>query len=392
MKSRVRLVITFLVSAFVALVAWPVLAAPPGPNALPVHVVAVKSDFALDQAEALTTVLRKAVRNSEGWSLGDSEQSLEFLALKMKCTEPIDAACEQRIAEVLKADRFIWAVIEFEDEKKKSQIVGTVNFFVRGKGTSRHELRYSANLTDPNADALIEVGREAVQAVTGGAPKGTLKVSSGGIAGQIFIDGKPMGALPAEGASFPLPAGEHRVVVKAPGYEDAEGSTTLKPATTSEITLTLLKITESEPLDWRLIGGFGALVVGVGAGAVGLWASLEVNAINNDAVYNDFLATVPEQGGSVACDNARNGSAPQDYGTQFESQIGDIVDKCDKGDTMEIIQAVMYPVGGIAAGVGLYLIMTSDLVAGDGDGADSALRVVPLITQDMGAVTVSYSF
>ena len=86
-------------------------AASPGPDALPVHVVAVKSLEALDQAQALTNALKKAVRDSEGWSLGDSNQSLEFLAIQMKCAEPIDAACEARIADQLKADRYLLSLI-----------------------------------------------------------------------------------------------------------------------------------------------------------------------------------------------------------------------------------------------------------------------------------------
>src|SRR5688572_33075408 len=80
-------------------------AAPKSADALEVAVVAVKSDDALDHAEALTQALRKAVRDSKGWSLGDATQSLEFLMVNMNCSEPIDAACEARIADVIKADR-----------------------------------------------------------------------------------------------------------------------------------------------------------------------------------------------------------------------------------------------------------------------------------------------
>ncbi len=390
MLFRDRLSLALLTAILVFFAALPALAAPPGTGALPVHVVSVKSDDALDQAEALTVALRKAVRNSDGWSLGDSEQSLEFLALKMNCTEPIDAACEGRIAEVLKADRLLWAVIAFDEGE--SMVKGTVNFFVRGKGTSRHQVRYSANLTDPNADALTSVARDAVRAVTGGAPQGTLKVSTGGVAGQIFIDGEPMGALPAEGATFKLPAGDHRVVVKAPGYEDVEGATQLNPATTSELTLMLVTLPEATSLDGRLIGGFGVLAVGVGAGAVGLWALLEVNSINSGTQWKDFLTTVPNDGGANACTRARKGLPGVDYGVQFDSSIEDIRDSCGKAETMELLQAVMFPVAGVAAGVGLYLIMTSDAISGGDDGGDSALKVVPLITPDMGVVTVSYTF
>ncbi len=392
MVSGVRPLLILLASIAVMTIAFPVFADPPGPGALPVHVVAVKSDDALDQAEALTVVLKKAIRDAKGWSLGDSEQSLEFLALKMNCTEPIDAACEARIAEVLKADRYLWAVIAF-DPADKARVTGTLNFYVRGKGTSRHTVAYSANLTDSNADALIEVAREAVDAVTGGPPKGTLKVGTGGVAGQIFIDEQPMGAIPAAGASYPLVTGDHRVVVKAQGYEDAEGSVTVQPATSVELNLTLLPVAADEPVDGRFFGGLAALAVGVAAGAVGLWASLEVNSINSDSSWDAFLASVPDDGQANACERAQNGVAGVDYGAQFAADIGSFQSKCDNAGTFEVLQAVMYPVAGVAAGVGLYLIMTSDLVSGDG-GADavSRLRVVPIITHQTQALAIGYDF
>lgn len=385
-----RPLLILLATLVAATVVLPAFAAPPGPDALPVHVVAVKSDDALDQAEALTVALKKAVRDSKGWSLGDSEQSLEFLALKMDCTEPIDAACEARIAEVLKADRYLWAVIAF-DKADKGKVTGTLNFYVRGKGTSRAPLSYSANLTDPNADGLIQVTESAVSQVTGGAPTGSLEVKTGGVAGQIFIDDQPMGALPADGASYQLPSGDHRVVVKAPGYEDAEGTTTVKPATTVQLSLSLVALPEEAPLDGRLYGGIAALAIGVGAGAVGLWSSLEVNSIDSDAQWTEFLGTVPDDGGANACQRARDGIPGVDYGAQFANNIDDLRGKCDDADTFEVLQAVMYPVAGVAAGVGVYLIMTSDLLAGDG-GADTAVKVVPLVTPEVQAITVSYAF
>lgn len=358
-------------------VAW---ADPPGPNALPVHVVSVKSDDAFDQAEALTLVMRKAVRDSKGWSLADSRQSLEYLALKMGCNQPIDAACEARIAEVLKADRFLWAVISFGDDSRTT-ISGTLNFFVRGEGTKRAPLNYSANLDDANADALVDVARTAVDQVTGGAPKGTLKVSAGGVAGQLFIDGEPVGALPVDGGSFPLTSGEHRVLVKANGYSDAEATATVKPSKTVEVNLSLVPVEESPPTDLRMVGGFTAIGLGLAAGGVGLWGALEVNNVRNDEQWTTFRNTVPQ--GTNACDAAESGG-----------NIA-IVDQCDRAATMEIIQAVSFPVAGVAVGVGVYLLGTSSLFGGgeaeEGD-TPSAFTVTPIVSPEVQAMSVQYRF
>ncbi len=374
-----------LVAALVVL-ASPLLAsaAPAGPDALPVHVVSVKSDDALDQAEALSQSLRKAVRDSEGWSLGDTTQSLEFLALKMQCAEPIDASCEARIADVIKADRFLWCVVQFESDDKQF-VVGTLNFFERGKGTNTVALRYSANLTDAYDDSLIKVASEAVDQATGGPPQGGLKVVTGGVAGQIFVDGEPVGALGAEGSTIQLPAGEHRVVVKAPGYADAEGTAHVRPATTVELSLTMVEQADEDPIDLRMVGGFVSLGVGVASGAVGLWAALKVNSIQAEPDYIGYRDETTA--GQNLCDTAAAGK------TDLDRRVDTL---CGEASTMEIIQAIMFPVAGVAAGVGIFLLGTSSLVGGsdDADDADepSAWTVQPMVGPDRQAIAVTYRF
>jgi len=389
-KRLVALVVALLASTL----AGYSFAAPPGPDALPVHVLGVKAAEALDQAEALTSVLKKAVRDSEGWSLGDSNQPLEFIALQMKCNEPIDSACEARIADVVKADRYLWCVVDFEGADKH-MVVGKLNFFVRGKGTHTHELRYSANLTDPNSDALIEVAKAAVDAVTGGAPQGGLEVSTGGVAGQIFIDDKPMGALSADGGSYQLSAGKHRIVVKAPGYADAESSVMVKPAATIEVTLSMVAQEQDAPVDWRLVGGISALVVGAGTGGVGLFAALKVNGYATDQRYEGFIKAVPEENDVCAAaqgvpDRAYNQSNTQDpTATPEDAQF--VADACSDVPTYEILQAVMFPVAAVSAGVGIYLLGTSDTLGGN-DGEASALTVEPMVGPNGGFMSVRYKF
>jgi hypothetical protein len=391
-KSKLVPSLGWLVAlAFVLSLGTEALAAPPGPDTLPVAVVGVKSDDALDAAEALTTVLRKAVRDSEGWSLGEATQALEFLALQMNCSEPIDAACETRIADVIKADRFLWCVVNFEDSTKQ-MVRGTLNFFVRGKGTNKVALRYSANLTDPTDDALVRVARDAVNAATGGPPKGGLKVSTGGVAGQLYVDDKPIGALAAEGGTFQLPSGQHTIVVKARGYADSKTTAQVKPATTVDVSLTMVAVQEDKPLDGRMIGGFVSLGVGAAAGAVGLWAALDVNGIRNDPSWSAYRRGIP--GNKDACQVARDNVAankgmsdmPPDAATDAA-----VVDFCDTAGRAELIQAITFPVAAVAAGVGAYLLGTSSLAGGD-EAPTSALTVEPMIGVYQQSLTVRYRF
>src|SRR5262245_5030052 len=120
-----------------------VRAAEPGPDALPITVLSIKTLDADDQAEALTKALRNGVRGLPGWSLKDDDFSFEVLTLRLKCAEPPDAECQKRLADAMTVDRFIWGVLK-KKKNDESTVVGEVNFWVRGRGTSKTELIYSA--------------------------------------------------------------------------------------------------------------------------------------------------------------------------------------------------------------------------------------------------------
>lgn len=365
-------------------------AAPPGPDALPIAVLAVASEDALDQAEALTHVLRKSVTESVGWSLGESTQAFEFLVLKMKCTKPIDSACEARIADVIQADRFLWADIDFAD-KSQATVKGSLNLFVRGRGTSRAELDYSANMTDANDHTLARYAASMLEKVTGGPPLGNVKISTGGVAAQLYLDDKPVGALAAEGGSYSLPVGQHKIVVKAQGYADATSTVAVRPETTVDALLTMTEVEKETPIDGRMVAGAATVGLGVAAGAVGLWAALDVNSIRNDAGFEAYRAAVLES--RNACEIARNGGLPnRPAGASTDAEVASF---CDKADTAELIQAVTFPVAAVAVGVGSYLLGTSSLFAPSADAAPdkpSALSVTPMIGLEQQSINVTYRF
>jgi hypothetical protein len=380
------------VAFLVAVLAVPLraLAAPAGPDTLPIAVLSVKTDDALEHAGSLTEVLRKAVRNSAGWSLGSGNQALEFLALQLNCSAPIDAACEARIADVIKADRFIWAVLAFVDGGKA--VVGSVNFFERGKGTNKAPVRYSANLKDANDDALIKIATEVVAAITGGPPKGALRVTTTGVAGQLYIDGEPLGALPGDGMTVQLAAGKHTVVARAAGHADAEMTVVIKPGSTIEIALKLEKVGESRPTDARMMGGFIGVGLGVAAGAVGLWGALEVNKVRTDDQYEGYRKQFSGETVDDVCVLAGEGrEAPSAFGAASAAKVQGL---CSKAKTGELVQAIAFPVAAIAAGAGAYLLGTSSLFS-DGksdDQSDAGWSIEPTIGPTLQQVSVTYRF
>lgn len=332
--------------------------AEPGPDTLPINVIAVKTDTADDQAEALTKALRTAVRAMPGWSLGEGDFSLEVLTLSLKCSEPPDANCQSRIADQIKADRYIWGEIQ----KKGPNVQGNLHLWVRGKGTNTIPITYSANLTEANDDALRKIANSGLDQLTGGPPKGGIHVKAGGVAGQLFVDGQPLGALQNGEGTFMIPSGPHRVTVKASGYADGETSVVVKPTgAPTEVTVALSQNEAKNPINWKRIGGFGLIGAGVAFGVVGLVESLKVNKLNGDQnnhagqpVYDFRTAVGP--GVSSICDLNDVKAHSANHATAIPAGVQSA---CSSSKSAVTLQLVFYPLAAVAAGAGIFLVGTS---------------------------------
>jgi hypothetical protein len=355
-----------------AFVAPPSLADEPGPDALPVTVVAVQTEDAYDQAEALTKALRSAVRGSRGWSLGEGDYALEVLTISLKCSDPPDASCESRIADQIKADRFLWGVLK----KQGPDVVGEVHLWDRGKGSKKVDLRYSGNLTEPADDSLRKVAVDAVERLTGGPPKGAIAVRAGRISGQLFIDGAPVGALPNGQGTFAVPSGLHEITLKVPGYADSRAPVLVRPTATSEVVLTPIPVEPESSVDTRKIGGYVALGAGAALIGVGVYSSLQVSSVQNDDAFDAYRADLPAS--ENACKKA-------------ESEGNDaILGLCDQASTFEVMQAVFYGLGAVAGGFGVYLLATSG--SSEPEPTRAGLVVRPAAGPGGGKIDLTYRF
>jgi hypothetical protein len=135
-----------------------------------VHLIAIRTDDADDQADALTRALRAAVRElprwaTKSWSLADGDYSLEVLELSLRCPDPPDTDCQARIADQIKSDQYIWGTLRKENG---AQVSGTLHLWVRGRGTSEVSLEYSATLVDPGGEPLRNLAREALHGLLTG--------------------------------------------------------------------------------------------------------------------------------------------------------------------------------------------------------------------------------
>jgi hypothetical protein len=340
----------------------------PGPDTVPINVIAVQTFDADDQAEALTRALRNAVRALPGWALSGGDYSLEVLTLSLKCREPPDEDCQSRIGGQIKSDRYIWGTLQ----KTGAYVQGSLQLWVRGKGTVKVPIRYASNLTEANNNGLGKVATDAVNQLTLGPPKGEVHVTAGNVPGQVFVDGQPIGALRAGEGRFTVPIGRHQITVKAPGHVDGAAQVTVKwdaPPATVAVTLTPIKETKERenedktPINWRRLGGFGAMGLGVVFVAVGLGSSLRVNSIarehnqENQEMYKyrqyktqrtpDVCKTAPE--------DARNMQLTAD----IRSLAVATQKACSDARTPYALQFVFYPLAAVSVAAGAYLVGTA---------------------------------
>jgi hypothetical protein len=369
-ENTMRRTLAFAAAAAITAGSSAALAAEPGPDTLPINVIAIQTSDADDQAEALTKALRNAVRAIPGWSLGAGDYSLEVLTLSLKCTDPPDANCQSRIADQIKSDRYIWGTLK----KKGTTVTGGVHLWVRGKGTSSWALDYTSNLTEANDEALKKVANDAIAQITGGPPKGGIHVRAGNVAGQVFVDGQPLGALKEGDGAFLVPSGPHKVTVKALGYNDMETQVVVKPTgAPTEVSLAMIPAADRSPINWKRVGGFGALGVGVITGVVGLVSAVKVNGVVGDKSYDAYRHA--NSGSNDVC------SSP----TPVPSNIANL---CSTGKTFQTLEIAMFPVAAVAGGLGIFLIATSGRSAPKTTG----LTFDPQVGPGIGKLDLKYTW
>lgn len=385
MRGRLAGVLGLGVFAAVIGSATPSHADPPGPNALPIQVITVKTEESDAQADALTTALKAEVRRLPGWSLGEGDYSLEVLTLALRCPWPPDAACEMRIADEIKADRYIWGTLDVSD---KTTVKGFLHMWTRDQGQTKVDLSYAANLTEPKDEALLRIVRDALATLTGGPPKGSVEIKAGDVNGQIFVDGEPSGAIRDGKATIFVPAGEHRIEVRAPGYGAASGDVSVRP--TATVSLSLHPVPEEEAAEGgggpslRRVGAYGALVAGGALAVGGVYSMLKVSSINGDDGFSRYRDGVPK--GEDACT-----AADGDQQVPGAASPADVRDYCSSGSKFQTLQWVFFGLSAVSIGAGTYLLATEQ--PSDEQPASAArLQVVPSAGRDGGGVDVRLVF
>jgi hypothetical protein len=351
---------------------------------LPVAVLTIQTLDAFEQADALSLALKRAVEDAEGWSTAKTSKdyALQVLVPSLGCVDPPDAACEEKIAQEIKVDRFVWGTMK----KEGNDVVGDLHFWIKGKGSTATTFRYSSNLTVAVDEALAGIAKAKFLELAGGTPGARVIVRVGNYQGTVKVDGAPAGTLKDGVATLEVSAGPHVITVEIPGLAEAETKIDVKPREAREVTLTPTPLEESAP-PYQKIFGFTLLGLGAVSAGVGAYGGVRSLQLSSE-IEEKYKQDIPN--GKQACEPGPNGDYPNAQG----QSSGEIIKLCQDGDTVEMIHFVAFPIAGALGVTGIVLLATADWSGGstDQEQAELPVEVVPRFGPLGGDVSLTVRF
>ena len=127
----------------------------PGAHTVPVAVLAFDSEDSEEQADAVTGAVRSRVRAAPGWSLIETTQSLGMLTAAMKCPTRPPPECQQKIAEQIRTERYIWGFVM--KGPTQGQVTAEIHLYQKGKADTVLKESNADNLKDSNDDTLRKI-------------------------------------------------------------------------------------------------------------------------------------------------------------------------------------------------------------------------------------------
>ena len=347
----------------------------------PVAVLTIQTLDAFEQADALSLALKRVVEEADGWSLAKTERdyALQALVPSLGCTDPPDAACEEKIAREIKVDRFIWGTMKVEG----NEVAGDLHFWVKGKGSTATTFKYSSNLTVAVDEALTGIARQKLDELTGGTPGGRIILRVGTFDGTVTVDGKPAGVLKQGVATVDVAAGPHVVSVEVPGYSAVTTKVDIGPREAREISLSPTPAPEAGPPYQQI---FGFTLLGLGAVSAGVGAYGGIRSLQLTSELEEYAGDVPA--GKSACEAGPDGDYPNAQGTRRAEIIG----LCQDGDTVETIHFIAFPVAGALAATGIILLATADWGGSDKEAAQLPIQIVPAFGPQGADVSMTVRF
>lgn len=352
----------------------------------PVAVLTVQTLDAFEQADSFSSALRRVIEDESGWSAAqlDKDYALLVLVSTLGCSDPPDAACEQKIATELKVDRFVWGTMKLEG----ADVVGDLHFWASGEPSKATNFRYSANLKTAGDDTLIEVARKTFGDLVGGSTKAKVTVTAGNATGAVFVDGKEVGQLTGGKLVIDVEPGSRKITVKVPGFADSEAVIDVAAREAKAVTLTPQP--PSDGVDAKIVIGFTAL--GLGAVAAGFGAYGGISALGlNGTEYDGYRQALTESGPGQPFPDEEQGCPAEPADPSYVPGGGDfsLESFCSREATAELLQSVLYPTAGVLGVTGIILLATGDWGGSSETAVNLPVRVTPMVGANHAFISVT---
>jgi hypothetical protein len=353
-----------------------------------VAVLAFDSDDAEEQADALTGAMRARVRAADGWSLVETPQSLGMLTAALRCpAKPVSAECEQRIADQLKLDRFIYGYVA--KGPSPAQVTAEVHLYQRSKPDTVRRETYSDNLRDQNDEALRKIAYRLLDGLAA-TTVGTVVVHLGREGGEVIVDGEKRVPLQNGVARVELSPGGHAVEVILAGQTASQKRNVV--VTAGKETVVTLGVPAPPGASTEPAAPFPTRKV-VGATLAGAGVVLAIVSVANVLSYESAL----DRGDVAEAEAARNpvGDKLPPGKTADDACGSDLLPTapiCVANSDANRSSTVAWVTGGAGAvllGAGAYLFLSA---GGKERKASKAPRVAPTIGRGSGGLVLSGSF
>jgi hypothetical protein len=367
-----------LLVAIMSVLALPraALADQPGAHTVPVAVLGFDSDDAEDQADALSGALRSRIRAAQGWSLIDTTQSLGMMTAAFKCPSRPPPECQQKIAEQIKAERYIFGFVT--KGPTAGQVTAEVHLYQKGKPDTVLKETYADNLKDSNDDTLRKIAARVVERL-GGTAVGVIIVRSPDQTGEIVVDGEKHVPLDKGTARIELAAGGHSVEV-AP----AKGPSSKRNVIVTAGRETVVEFTSSTGAEAPPPSKSHTRKI-VGGATMGVGAVLGTIAVIQLVRYLDLQSQGEDRKNEIrlAKDDPNREKPCREYDQRCT--------KLDKDSNLAGVLAwSLGGAGAVALGVGAYLFFTDS--GSSEKSAAPKTRLVPSVGAGSGSLTVVGSF
>lgn len=365
-------------------------------HSLSVAVLAFDSEDAEDQADAMTGALRSRVRASQGWSLVETTQSLAMLTAALRCQgKPISADCEQRIADHIHSDRYIFGYVA--KGPQAGQVTAEIHLYQKNRPDTVVRESFSDNLKDQNDDTLKKVAQKALERL-GGNAVGTIVVRMGNESGEVVVDGEKKVPLQNGHAKLELAPGSHSVEVTPNGRPSQKRTVLVTAGKETLIDLVLAQsgtppgpvgpVKQEKPFPTRKVLGAVGMAAGVGLGVLAIVQLGKYNSLQEDAEKDPALNFVDTKGQAVdPCSDAARINVSG--GGSLRSQPNIACQASNDAKTASAIGIVSAAAGGVLLLGGAYLFF----FGGDSNSeakakAQTKPKIIPSFGQGSGGLTV----